>query len=1119
MKQIICALLSIFLITPCMANIHIHSEIVEAVIKQKIDGTDAQIAALTEYNAQIKNAGGKDAGVPAAGIWSVCKAIGWNSNTTEGKSKCNDFRNTLSKYASRQFSAVCGKDSYMVELGTGKCVDDVFSNKFIGGVKVNMLIAPGLAKEYARVKYNDNNLVCSKNPRKSTLDDFIQCISMDKNMAYEFKFDSITATNDAEINASTEAGVCKIYDIKYSPSGITLDTAYSKGESWSAACETTDATVCNKINESMKRFGRSAKIGTTGSKGNQHSACIIKTDGVSPTTLRTAFGIDNHAFKKGGIQLNATNAVKIQVCDYVRKTVTNPTITSCVCNDGFTQMYDFSSLITETDDVLTCTINGKPVDFVFDDLSEANKKVAAGGSQGMDCMAAGGTYSGQRCINLNAEQCNLLASANIKNCPNCKRVKFDPKTNSCVLPSSADAANIQKNTNIALIVGGAVVGVGVTVMTGGAGAVVVLTGIETVGAAIELGAQLKIDAIADEFLVKSNQCKSESCARSLIKNNFQHLADSQNDFSAPEISAIDNEMARLANMIPENDDFWADMALSGLSMADNQSGVFENWTPEQVWRAVGITLQMASVVTSVGKWVGTKTKTVVTKLSKSSEVLKTKTEKVIDVVEHATGRRTLTAKQLEVRQRLTNKLTVTIPDFLQNVKNVQIIGTKGVRSGVYKFENMKTGRIYFLKYNTDTYEIERTLRAYEILSSSNVTSGSRIIETDVDIIRAFAKANDINIPDGRIVFIMENALEESNMIPAWDLISGNVESAMNQIGKKAITIKEQELILEDIKRLNDAGIKHGDILQNMYIYRNSHGNIKVSLMDYESWGTRGYGNKDIEDVKSLLSDMRRYGLAESENRTTRILSGLNPDFTQGTRLKTDDLQDALEITADELYAGRFLEGNPNISQGMITDVTTAVNKHYAQERNILFFDPTSEDYIDDIIRQSDNVNTNKVITGVVDMTDPSGKIYLERAIQTIEEGGIKDAVIPIGAPGHQMTLIKQGDEWTVLDQYAYAEPAFKETKDVVIGIVGKNTGSKEKVITNIGQVCDNTTGSCALFSQGMGRIVLEETDGIKIADEVRYLNNSKQQMNQSIVDDIIDQMDRDVGLRVLDMLE
>lgn len=616
MKKLICALLSVLLITPCMANIHIRSEAVEAVIKQKISNLDAQVAALAEYNAQIKNAGGKNAGVPAAGIWSVCTAAGWDIKTVDGKSKCTDFGNALMKYANWNFRAVCDKDKFMAERGTGRCIDNVFSNKVISGVKVNMLIATGLAKEYARVKYNDNNLICSKNPRKTTLppDDYIQCISMDKNMAYEFKFDSVTATNDAEINAGTETGICKIYDLKYSLSGSQQATYLGNGqkvgdyESWPAACETTDAKVCSKINESMKRFGRSAQIGTTGSKGNKHNACVIKGDGITPTTLRTAFGIDNHAFKKGGIQLNATTAVKTQVCDWVKKTVTNPTITSCVCNDGFTQMYDFSSLITETDDVLTCTINGKPVDFVFDDLSEANKKVAAGGVQGMDCMAAGGTYSGQRCINLNAEQCELLAGANIKNCPNCKRVKFDPKTNSCVLPSSADAANIQKNTNIALIVGGAVVGVGVTVMTGGAGAVVVLTGIETVGAAIELGAQIKIDAIADEFLVKSNQCKSASCAEELIKEHLQRMSNIANDMQPAERNAVDKELARLLTILPDTSQILVDI-VGGESLIDaNHKSLFdsESWEPGQVWRAVGIALQMTSIFGAVGKWVLTK---------------------------------------------------------------------------------------------------------------------------------------------------------------------------------------------------------------------------------------------------------------------------------------------------------------------------------------------------------------------------------------------------------------------------------------------------------------------------------------------------------------------------------
>ena len=51
----------------------------------------------------------------------------------------------------------------------------------------------------------------------------------------------------------------------------------------------------------------------------------------------------------------------------------------------------------------------------------------------------------------------------------------------------------------------------------------------------------------------------------------------------------------------------------------------------------------------------------------------------------------------------------------------------------------------------------------------------------------------------------------------------------------------------------------------------------------------------------------------------------------------------------------------------------------------------------------------------------------------------------------------------------------------------------------------------------MGRAVLE--DQVNIADEIRYLNINNVPMNQGIVDDIVDQMDRDVGIRILDMLE
>ncbi len=666
MKKLFAVLFSILCILPCMANIHIRSEAVETVIKQKITDTDAQIAALAEYIAQIKNAG-TNAGIPASGVWSVCVAAGWDIKTQEGKSKCVDFGNALIKYANWNFRAVCGSDKFMVERGTGYCIDNVFSNHVIGGTKVNRLTANGLVREYARVKFGDNNLVCSKGLRKTTLppDDYIQCISMDKNIAYEFAFDSVTATNDSIIASGLEEAICKIFDSKYSPSGVTLDTAYSKGQTWPAACETTDSTICSKINETMSRFGRSAKIGTTGTNANKHTACIINENTItSVDKLRTAFGIDNQVFKNAGIQLNANVSLKEQVCDYVRKNVTNPEIINCTCNDAPTAVYDWSGIVTEKDDVLTCTINGKPVDFLFDDLSESNKRIASGGTQGMSCIVSGGTYSGKRCIGLGEQQCNILRQSNLTDCPECKAAKWDKNTESCILPSSASAQNLQKGINISLIVGGAVVGVALTVgavgaTTAVAGATaasvaatktaIVLTAIETVGAGIELNAQLKINGIADDFLVKSNKCQSASCAKEMLSLNLQRMANFQNDMTAAEVDAVDRELAKLANLIPDDDELWATMLVNGTDMADNQLGFWDSWEPEQVWRAVGIGLQLASVVAGISKWAISKS----SRIAKSTSTIKSKLTRAVQSIDN-TPESVLRDKRLELKQRLIN---------------------------------------------------------------------------------------------------------------------------------------------------------------------------------------------------------------------------------------------------------------------------------------------------------------------------------------------------------------------------------------------------------------------------------------------------------------------------------
>ena len=201
----------------------------------------------------------------------------------------------------------------------------------------------------------------------------------------------------------------------------------------------------------------------------------------------------------------------------------------------------------------------------------------------------------------------MLAKANLQNCPTCKKVEY--KNGVCQLPSGADAIQAQKDQRIALIVGGAVVGVVVTVATAGtAGApvsAVVFTLVETTGAVMEYNAQVKIDAIADEFLLTSQKCKSASCAEKLVKQNLQRLSNVAGDMQAAERNAVDHELARLVGLLPDDSQLLIDI-IGGESLTGaNQKSLFDadSWEPEQVWRAVGITLQMTSIFASVGRWV------------------------------------------------------------------------------------------------------------------------------------------------------------------------------------------------------------------------------------------------------------------------------------------------------------------------------------------------------------------------------------------------------------------------------------------------------------------------------------------------------------------------------------
>lgn len=608
MRRIFVFLSLVLMVGVAKANIYVPASVLGTVVtKHFADANTDAVAAVQSYHDMI--ADGK--GITVDGMYRVCMAGGFDIKVAAGKAKCDAFVNELMELGTIKYYKVCNADKGK-SGGKEICVNDFFTNKLYGGTQVDVRNARGLALEYIRVKYNDDTAVCAENyyECKSILgapEYCITCTSATTKTYYDFVFDDAVETKDEVITDSIENALCRLYDTNYSPSGMTPDRSLGNGtripgKTWPASCATTDRALCGKISTSATRFGRSAVIGDVNGK----NACVLKNVGPSDKSkLRTTLGIDNMAFRNGGIQLQADSSLDSQIKTFVISEIAPTPLSSFKCNDAPTPLYDFSGMITEIDDVLTCYVNGQPVDFLFDDLSESWKTTARGGKQGMECIVSGGTFTGQNCTHLNEKQCKTLAAQNIVNCPECKAVQWNDEYEVCVLPSSKSAENLNKGLKIGgTIIGGAlgVVGSAALIISTAplsgfvAVSTIILEAGSIVGTAIEVSSQIKISQQAQNFLTEVAKCNNASCAERHFAESFQRMVNMAPDFTDAEINAIDSEFAKLVELLPKNSVIYTG------SIQDNQLALTDpnSWEPEQVWRAVGIGLQLLPMAFSVG---------------------------------------------------------------------------------------------------------------------------------------------------------------------------------------------------------------------------------------------------------------------------------------------------------------------------------------------------------------------------------------------------------------------------------------------------------------------------------------------------------------------------------------
>ena len=549
-------------------------------------------------------------------IQGMCKAGGLDIiNNKDDEYKCTKILERLLHITARDY-AICGKKSNVKSDRTEHCID-----KFFESTDVSPAVGIMLAKEYARIKNTDTDKIeCSQ------VGDNIRCISQYN--AYEFVFGDLSESFDNTIISDMYDAVCKIHDA-------------------TDGCKVEYATTCDKIKESLEKFGYSAKY--------EDEKCKLVYDTIKePSGLRTAFGIDNFYFCRGDtIQPRNTQSLETYLKEYVAKQATNfykeqniiirPNEVEC---DAGVRPYKGEGCNTKQatfdsgDDIKTCYVivqdeNGdetkKPIDFVFDDINEYADTISSGGIQAVSCIIKDGKYSGRKCFYLNQEQCQELRSSNQDDCPECKAAYWDNEIRACVLPSSADATYMMTKgrtikTNLTFFGVGVAI-VGVTYVTAGIGLVpaLVIVGVDGAGTAMATYNELELLGVTDEFLTESNQCQNATCAEELVKQWCKRLANISSRMTSAEYELVDTELARLMGLLPENSELIKTYQLKMEDIIKANKGDFfdsDSWEEEEIYSIIGNFISLCSGVIAGGILAALKSAKAATKFPKFLNTLK-----------------------------------------------------------------------------------------------------------------------------------------------------------------------------------------------------------------------------------------------------------------------------------------------------------------------------------------------------------------------------------------------------------------------------------------------------------------------------------------------------------------
>lgn len=535
-------------------KIFISSNIVEEVINTFVSPENRQSSADT-YEAEMDRTTGE---ISIMGLYKVCIASGFDIQTETGYQSCRQFVFKMLEDVKKQSGdkdSLCtqtmngvwvngkclGRDGQELVYGRacstnkGKCI------KVFDSLQTQPAVGKEFIYEYGRK--NGLNLTCSNEQPETRRgitsplgQDYIKCSA--GGIAYEFEFDDLKQEIGTKSVKSENTAICALYG----------GTDKGDSDNW-FQCETSQEN-CGKITSFLSRIGRN---------GMYQGYCRLSTEAPNTSVpfLNTLPGVDNRVFYQAGIQVRS-DVAKQQLEEYLRGIYPNEA--NITCGPGIQELNQANSL---KDYIMTCTVGGKKVDFVFDDLTEQNDKQVNIDLTGMKCIVSGGNYDGKYCKWLTEKECLDLGKS-IEG-----GTKWDKGAGACIL-NNAKKYNDLKNGLI--MAGGTVAVVAITVASGGTStivlaAVAVDAGFNIAFAAFERLQETNPQHRALAFIKDAQNCNDSTCAKFVIQSHFARLDEIVQDLSDDMQDAIMIKFDELSSLLTQ-EEFEEALEASNLKVGD-----------------------------------------------------------------------------------------------------------------------------------------------------------------------------------------------------------------------------------------------------------------------------------------------------------------------------------------------------------------------------------------------------------------------------------------------------------------------------------------------------------------------------------------------------------------------